>query len=244
MMEQKTPKTPNRVLWARCGLKGDTILEGDAEYIKDSAIDKLDAQKGIKLFQQACTFMLSVGTIKQLPDTSLPEVAFIGRSNVGKSSLINALVGSRSMARTSNTPGRTQLLNFFNLAETVRLVDLPGYGYAKAPKSQVEAWGRLIDDYLRGRPNLARTFVLVDSRHGLKEKDDQMMQRLDKAAVSYQIILTKIDKINKLEIPELLTHTATSIAKSPAAYPEVLATSAEKYWGLERLKAQIAFFDQ
>ena len=205
-------------------------------------IDQAQQERGTWLFNQDCTFMLSVAALKQLPDPNLPEVAFIGRSNVGKSSLINALVGRRSLARTSNTPGRTQQLNFFDLAGQLRLVDLPGYGFAKAPKEIVDQWNVLINRYLQGRPNLERVFVLIDSRHGLKESDLGMMKQLDKAAVPYQVILTKIDKITPKRCEELLRKTLEGIAKNPAAFPEVLATSSEKRIGFQALKAQIAYF--
>lgn len=201
------------------------------------------------LFGQPWIFIRGVPSMKFLPPEGPPEVAFAGRSNVGKSSLINALVAQKGLARTSNTPGRTQELNYFvpdgysgegNDLPPMALVDMPGYGYAQAPKEQVDAWTKLVFDYLRGRATLKRVYVLIDARHGIKKNDEDVLTLLDKAAVSYQIVLTKTDKIKPAGLPKLLADTAEKIRKRPAAYPVVLATSSEKSEGLEDLRAAIA----
>lgn len=200
----------------------------------------VDLPSGEGLFRRPTTFVKGVVALSGLPEPIQPEVAFAGRSNVGKSSLINALVNRKDLARSSNTPGRTQEINFFDIEEQMWLVDLPGYGFAKAPKAKVDAWNKLIEQYLEGRPNLKRTYVLIDSRHGLKDLDRETMQRLDVAAVSYQVILTKIDKIKKQELDGLLAKTEAELAKRVAAYPEVILTSSEKRIGIDRLRAHIA----
>ena len=173
-----------------------------------------------------------------------PEIAFAGRSNVGKSSLINALTGRRALARTSNTPGRTQELIFFGgsgaAAGRLVLVDMPGYGYAAAAKSKITAWTRLIHDYLRGRATLARVYVLVDARHGLMAADDEILATLDQAAVSYQIVLTKADRVAAADLSARLTSVETSLARHPAAYPAVLATAAESGAGIAEFRAAIS----
>ncbi|MCW5725753.1 MAG: ribosome biogenesis GTP-binding protein YihA/YsxC [Maricaulaceae bacterium] len=175
-----------------------------------------------------------------LPPADRAEAAFAGRSNVGKSSLINALTGRKNLARASNTPGRTQELNFFDLGDSLRLVDLPGYGFAAAPKQAAARWKRLTRDYLRGRANLKRVYLLVDARHGIKPLDEDVMAALDSAAVSYQIVLTKADKLKTGELDQRLAETAETVRKRPAAHPEVLVTSSEKNTGLEALRAAIA----
>lgn len=192
------------------------------------------------LFKTPTTFVLGVAKLDQLPLTEMPEVAFAGRSNVGKSSIINALTGQKGLAKTSNTPGRTQQLNFFNLANKLHIVDLPGYGFAKAPEAQVKQWQRIIFAYLQGRVNLKRVFVLIDSRHGIKKSDLEIMELLDKAAVTYQIVLTKLDKIGSGNLTKVMTEVENKISKHAAAYSRVLATSSEKNIGIDNLRAEIA----
>lgn len=192
------------------------------------------------LFKQSCTFVRGITHLNQLPEFSLPEIAFAGRSNVGKSSLINAIMGRKDVARTSNTPGRTQQLNFFNVNETFYLVDMPGYGYAEAPKKLVQQWQKLIKLYLLGRPTLERVYVLIDSRHGLKENDTEFMKMLDQTGVSYQVILTKTDKIGKQAVADVLDATTKALLKHGAAHPVVLVTSSEKNEGIDLVRQEIA----
>jgi len=194
-----------------------------------------------KLFSGPVSFLLSAPELKFLPTPTVPEIAFAGRSNVGKSSLLNRLANRTSLARTSNTPGRTQELNFFEVGEPLklRLVDMPGYGFAKAPKEVARKWRFLVNDYLRGRQVLKRTLVLVDSRHGLKDVDHEVMKMLDDAAVSYRIVLTKADKIKASELAEVTARTELEARKHPAAHPEIIVSSAEKGLGMDRLRAAV-----
>ena len=194
------------------------------------------------LFARDCRFVTGVAQIEQLPDAHLPEVAFSGRSNVGKSSLINALTGRNGLARTSNTPGRTQQINFFDLDRRLMLVDLPGHGFAEAPKQQVQQWQDLVDTYLRGRVVLRRTCLLVDSRHGIKDNDREVMTMLDRAAVPYQLVLTKADKVKAGPLAAVRTLMAEEIAKRPAAHPDIIATSSESGLGIPELRAALAAF--
>ncbi len=191
------------------------------------------------LFAQPATFVMGAAKIEQLPAPDLPEVAFAGRSNVGKSSLINALVGMNKLARASNEPGRTREVNFFDLGGRLRLVDLPGYGWAKAGKQVTKKFQNLGRDYLRGRVSLKRVYLLIDSRHGLKAVDTEALDALDEAAVSYQIVLTKADKLKKGEAEAVAAQTLKAIAKRPAAYPAVIVTSSDKGEGIPDLRAEV-----
>jgi GTP-binding protein len=199
-----------------------------------------------KLFSGRVDFLLSAPALKFLPEPVVPEVAFAGRSNVGKSSLLNALTGRKSLARTSVTPGRTQELNFFEVGEPVgnrpaqfRLVDMPGYGFAKAPPAVVEKWRRLVRDFLRGRVVLKRTLVLIDARHGVKPVDEEMMKMLDEAAVGYRVVLTKADKIKASELAEVTARTQAEARKHIAAHPDILVTSSEVRMGIDELRAAV-----
>lgn len=209
----------------------------DAPYSADQL------NRGRLLFAGPVDFIKGAVSLDTLPPSDRPELAFAGRSNVGKSSLINALTGRKSLARTSNTPGRTQELNYFEMGREAGqlsyLVDLPGYGYAKIERKKVEAWTRLVKTYLRGRPSLRRVMLLIDSRHGLKENDREIMKMLDEAAVNYQIVLTKLDKMNKAEQDKIIAKTQADAKTFIACHPIVMATSSEKGWGLEELRAEL-----
>jgi len=199
------------------------------------------AERAGKLFSGRVEFLKSAPELKFLPDPTVPEVAFCGRSNVGKSSLLNALTGRRAIARASVTPGRTQELNFFEVGEPTlfRLVDMPGYGFAKAPPKVVARWKGVVRDYLRGRQVLKRTLVLIDARHGPKQVDIEMMDMLDEAAASYRVVLTKADKIKASELAEVLVKTQAEARKHSAAFPQVHVTSSEKKMGVDELRAAV-----
>ena len=198
-------------------------------------------EEGRILFAKQWEFQTSVTDMSQLPGAENVEIAFAGRSNVGKSSLINALTGRKGLARTSSTPGRTQMLNFFNPGDaTLTIVDMPGYGFAQAPKELVSAWTNLVFSYLRGRPTLRRVFLLIDSRHGIKPIDEEAMALLDNAAVAYQVVLTKADKIKAPHLTRLIGEISSQLVRRPAAHPNIIATSSEKKRGLLDLRAEIA----
>lgn len=207
----------------------------------DEQIARQMAEDARRLFSGRVEFLKSAPTLQFLPDPDYPEIAFCGRSNVGKSSLINALTGRKSIARASVTPGRTQELNFFEVGEPTmfRLVDMPGYGFAKAPPKVVEVWRRLVRDFLRGRVTLKRTLLLVDSRHGVKPVDAEMMKMLDESAVGYRIVLTKADKVKASELAEVVAATEVEARKHPAAFPVVHVTSSEGGMGIAELRAAV-----
>lgn len=208
--------------------------------MSETAVDEL-AEKARRLFAGPIDFLKSAPDLKFLPDPEFPEIAFAGRSNVGKSALLNALANRKRIARTSNTPGRTQELNFFDVGRPpqIRLVDMPGYGFAEAPKDLVKRWRHLVNDYLRGRAVLKRALVLVDSRHGLKDVDRDVMRMLDTAAVSYHLVLTKADKVKPTELAKMIATTAAEAAKHPAAHPTVFTTSSETGSGIAELRTAI-----
>ena len=199
------------------------------------------AERARKLFAGPVEFLKSAPSLQFLPDTEAPEIAFAGRSNVGKSSLLNAITNRKALARTSNTPGRTQELNFFDVGQPlqIRLVDMPGYGFAEAPKDLVKRWRFLVNDYLRGRQVLKRAYVLIDSRHGLKPVDNEIMTMLDDAAVNYQLVMTKSDKIKPTELDAIVAKTFEEAAKHPAAHPQLIATSSETGAGIAELRTAI-----
>ena len=202
--------------------------------------DAQNGEKGRLLFARQSDFVKGVVSMSGLPADDRVEVCFAGRSNVGKSTLINAITGRKSLARASNTPGRTQEINFFTAAESHYLVDLPGYGYANAPLPVVEKWQRLLKKYLAGRQSLRRAFVLIDMRHGIKSVDQEILSLLDSSAVTFQCILTKADKIKEPAREVTLKQVREALSKHPAAFPELIVTSAEKGWGIETLRATIA----
>lgn len=203
-------------------------------------LSKKDVEAGRLLFARDVTFMLSAVSLDTLPPARLPEICFAGRSNVGKSSLINALTNRKGLARASNTPGRTRELNYFNVDERLFVVDLPGYGYAKASKSDIARWTKLTREFLFGRASLRRVFLLIDSRHGVKDSDLELMGMLDETAVTYQIVMTKVDKLKKGELEKVFAKTLKVIARRPAAFPQIICTSSEKKHGLDELRAEIA----
>ncbi len=208
--------------------------------MNDKKFDGEALERGRRLFAQACDFVIGAAHLEQVPETDCPEVAFAGRSNVGKSSLINALTKRKTLARTSNTPGRTQQINFFILGGRLMLADLPGYGYAKAPKIQVEHWIAMVNTYLEGRAELRRTCLLIDSRHGVKDSDREIMKMLDATAQPYQAVLTKCDKITPPKLALVMAETGKELATLPAAHPEVMATSAKEGTGIDQLRASLA----
>ncbi|MFC4348673.1 ribosome biogenesis GTP-binding protein YihA/YsxC [Kordiimonas lipolytica] len=214
-----------------------------AAKVSEEQYTQSDLERGRLLFAGRVDFVMGAVSLKTLPGADRPEVAFAGRSNVGKSSLVNALTGRKTLARTSNTPGRTQELNYFEMGMEMDtpayLVDLPGYGYAKIERKKVNAWTRLVKDYLRGRPNLRRVLLLIDSRHGLKENDREIMHMLDEAAVNYQIVLTKLDKLKVADREKIVKKTQEDAKKFIACHPIIMATSSEKGWGLQELRAEI-----
>jgi GTP-binding protein len=212
--------------------------------VLETDVSETDLARGKALFKGPCTFVKGVVAIDGLPADGKPEAAFAGRSNVGKSSLINALTGKKSLARVSVTPGRTRELNFFTLGkdEILYLVDMPGYGYARAPKSELKGWTRLIRDYLKGRRELKSVFLLIDARHGIKPNDREIMTLMDEAAVSYQVVLTKADKPKSAAVAKIIEEVAAEVAKHPAAYPQIIATSARTGAGIPELRAAVAEF--
>ena len=207
----------------------------------DDRFDPEQIEAARKIFAGPIQFLKSAPSLDYLPSPDVPEIAFAGRSNVGKSSLLNALTGRTSLARTSVTPGRTQELNFFDIGAPLklRLVDMPGYGFAKAPKDMVRKWRYLVNDYLRGRQVLKRTLVLIDSRHGIKDVDREVFEMLDKAATSYRIVLTKTDKIKATELEDVYAAVGEEVRKRPAAHPDVISTSSEKGMGIAELRAAV-----
>ncbi len=202
--------------------------------------DEASLERGRKLLTGEVEFLKGVVAMSGLPDADRPEICFAGRSNVGKSTLINALTGRKALARASNTPGRTQEVNFFTVGDSHYLVDLPGYGFANAPVAVVARWQALLKSYLSGRANLRRAFVLVDARHGIKSVDEDIMNLLDSAAVTFQAVLTKADKVKEAERDKVLDQVRTRLAAHPAAFPELIVTSSEKGWGIPTLRATIA----
>ncbi len=203
-------------------------------------LDESKNEQGRLLFSKETSFVKGVVDMKGLPNPDKIEVCFSGRSNVGKSSLINALTGRKGLARASNTPGRTQEINFFSIPENHYLVDLPGYGYANAPIKVVEKWQNLLKQYLAGRQSLRRAFVLVDGRHGVKKVDTEIMSMLDSSAVTFQVVLTKLDKVKEKDLENILDQVRSNLQKHPAAFPEIILTSSERGWGIQTLRSVIA----
>ena len=210
--------------------------------LSETEYSQAELEAARKLFAGDCDFMLGVAGLNQLPEANMPEIAFAGRSNVGKSSLVNALTGRNTLAKTSHTPGRTQQLNFFNLGNRLYMVDMPGYGYAKVSKTQRDAWTQLIFDYLRGRPTLRCVFILIDSRHGLKDSDIELMKMLDETAVQYRIILTKTDKVKNEALKKVSDKIVAKLKTHAAAFPQITTTSAHKGGGIPDARAVIASY--
>ena len=227
-----------------CGLSGLPELVQPQDFYPPRAGDPELAEAARRLFAQQCDFVHAAAATGALPPDRLPEVAFAGRSNVGKSSLINALTGRNRLARTSNTPGRTRQINFFDLGHRLLLVDLPGYGYAEASKTAIAAWSELMRRYLRRRAALRRLCLLLDARHGIKESDRPMLAMLDACGLSYQLVMTKTDKVAAVELERILAGAAAEIAAHPAAHPEIHLTSARTGRGIAALRATIAGFAQ
>jgi len=230
-------ETRQRELSAQGSLDGRGKIRTSSHFM---AFDEAALQAGSELFQSPCTFVKGVTRMDNLPAGDLGEIAFAGRSNVGKSSLLNALTGRKSLAKTSNTPGRTRELNFFALGELLFIVDMPGYGFARASKRHIRGWTKLVQDYLKGRASLLRVFLLIDSRHGLKSTDLDTLRLMDEAAVSYQAVLTKTDKLKASELERNASDLAAALARHPAAYPGLIATSARTGAGVNELRAAVA----
>lgn len=215
-------------------------MDNDVDKVlTNKQFDENTMEQARLLFARGTTFVKGVVGLSGLPPMELPEIAFAGRSNVGKSSLINSLTNVKGLARASNTPGRTRELNYFSVDNKVNLVDMPGYGYAKASKSDIKQWNNLIRSYLQGRANLRRVYLLIDSRHGIKPNDIELMDMLDESAVTYQIILTKIDKIKKSDVEKVYDEVLNLVQKRSASYPFIVATSAEKKDGIDLLRSYI-----
>ena len=214
-------------------LKTVNLAGKELNYNKNSTV------KADKFFCSPCKFVIGITDYALFPKNNLPEFAFIGRSNVGKSSLLNALVKQKALARVSVTPGRTQQVNFFCLGEAAMLVDLPGYGFAKAPKNLVKAWERMSLGYIKNRPNLERLFLLIDARHGFKKNDLEFMEKLDKHGISYQVILTKLDKTNQLQVDSIIKFAQDDIHNHASMYPDIILSSSRKGYGLSELRSYI-----